>query len=64
MPTGGVDATEESIRGWFGAGAACVGMGSKLMRKDLVAAGDWAGITAQVQQALAWIREARKGASV
>jgi 2-dehydro-3-deoxyphosphogluconate aldolase/(4S)-4-hydroxy-2-oxoglutarate aldolase len=57
MPTGGVDATEENIKGWFRAGAACVGMGSKLIRKDLVAAGDWAGITAQVQRVLAWIRE-------
>ena len=60
MPTGGVDATEESIKSWFRAGAACVGMGSKLIRKDLVAAGDWDGITAQVQQVLAWIREARE----
>ena len=60
MPTGGVDATEENIKGWFRAGAACVGMGSKLIRKDLVAAGDWAGITANVQQVLAWIREARE----
>jgi 2-dehydro-3-deoxyphosphogluconate aldolase/(4S)-4-hydroxy-2-oxoglutarate aldolase len=59
MPTGGVDATEESIKSWFRAGAACVGMGSKLIRKDLVAAEDWDGITAQVQQVLAWIREVR-----
>ena len=60
MPTGGVDATEENISDWFKAGAACVGMGSKLIRKDLVAAGDWAGITATVRQVLAWIREARE----
>jgi 2-dehydro-3-deoxyphosphogluconate aldolase/(4S)-4-hydroxy-2-oxoglutarate aldolase len=60
MPTGGVDATEESIRGWFRAGAACVGMGSKLVRKDLVARGDWAEITATVRQVLEWIREARE----
>jgi 2-dehydro-3-deoxyphosphogluconate aldolase/(4S)-4-hydroxy-2-oxoglutarate aldolase len=59
MPTGGVDATEESIEAWFGAGAACVGIGSKLVRKDLVAAGDYAGITRKVAQVLAWIREAR-----
>jgi 2-dehydro-3-deoxyphosphogluconate aldolase/(4S)-4-hydroxy-2-oxoglutarate aldolase len=59
MPTGGVDATEESIRAWFGAGAACVGIGSKLVRKDLVAAGDFGGITQKVAQVLAWIREAR-----
>jgi 2-dehydro-3-deoxyphosphogluconate aldolase/(4S)-4-hydroxy-2-oxoglutarate aldolase len=59
MPTGGVDATEESIKAWFEAGVACVGMGSKLIRKDLVAAGDWAEITIKVCQVLQWIREAR-----
>ncbi|MEJ2559664.1 MAG: bifunctional 4-hydroxy-2-oxoglutarate aldolase/2-dehydro-3-deoxy-phosphogluconate aldolase [Anaerolineae bacterium] len=59
MPTGGVDATQESIKAWFGAGVACVGMGSKLIRKDLVAAGNWAEITATVRQVLAWIKEAR-----
>jgi 2-dehydro-3-deoxyphosphogluconate aldolase/(4S)-4-hydroxy-2-oxoglutarate aldolase len=59
MPTGGVDATEESIHAWFGAGAACVGIGSKLVRKDMVAAGDYGGITQKVAQVLAWIREAR-----
>ena len=59
MPTGGVDATQESIDAWFGAGVTCVGIGSKLVRKDLVAAGDWEGITANVKQVLAWIREAR-----
>lgn len=32
MPTGGVDATEESTKAWFEAGVACVGMGSKLIR--------------------------------
>ena len=60
MPTGGVDATEESIKGWFAAGVACVGMGSKLITKDLVAAGDFDAISKKVAQVLAWIREARK----
>jgi 2-dehydro-3-deoxyphosphogluconate aldolase/(4S)-4-hydroxy-2-oxoglutarate aldolase len=59
VATGGVDATEESIRGWFEAGVACVGMGSKLIRKDLVAAGDFDAITKTVAQVLAWIKEAR-----
>jgi 2-dehydro-3-deoxyphosphogluconate aldolase/(4S)-4-hydroxy-2-oxoglutarate aldolase len=59
MPTGGVDATEESIKAWFGAGVACVGTGSKLIRKDLVAAGNWAEITAKVRQVLDWIKKAR-----
>jgi 2-dehydro-3-deoxyphosphogluconate aldolase/(4S)-4-hydroxy-2-oxoglutarate aldolase len=60
MPTGGVDATEENIKGWFRAGAACVGMGSKLISKDLVAAGNWTEITARVRHVLAWIKEARE----
>jgi len=59
MPTGGVDATEESIRAWFKAGAACVGMGSKLITKDLVAARDFDAISSKVAQVLAWIKEAR-----
>jgi 2-dehydro-3-deoxyphosphogluconate aldolase/(4S)-4-hydroxy-2-oxoglutarate aldolase len=59
MPTGGVDATEESIMAWFGAGVACVGIGSKLVRKEWVAAGDWMAITAQVRKVLAWIQKAR-----
>ena len=62
MPTGGVDASEESIRAWFSAGVACVGIGSKLIRKDLVAAGSWSEIAATARQVLAWIRQAR-GAS-
>ncbi len=59
MPTGGVAATEESIRAWFEAGVSCVGIGSKLVRKDLVAAGNWAEITCLVRQVLGWIKEAR-----
>jgi 2-dehydro-3-deoxyphosphogluconate aldolase/(4S)-4-hydroxy-2-oxoglutarate aldolase len=56
MPTGGVDATEESIKAWFEAGVVCVGIGSKLIRKDLVAAGNWADITALVHQVVDWIK--------
>ncbi len=59
MPTGGVDATEESIRAWFGAGVACVGIGSKLITKQLVAANDFDGISVKVAQVLAWIRDTR-----
>jgi len=44
MPTGGVAPTEENLRGWFEAGVACVGMGSKLVRADLVAAGNFDAI--------------------
>ncbi|TVZ26698.1 2-dehydro-3-deoxyphosphogluconate aldolase/(4S)-4-hydroxy-2-oxoglutarate aldolase [Gillisia sp. Hel_I_86] len=34
MPTGGVEPTEESISQWLNAGAYCVGIGSKLMKRD------------------------------
>ena len=63
IPTGGVSPTKENIYGWIQAGAACVGMGSKLITKEAVAAGDYASITANVRQVLAWIKEARGGQS-
>jgi 2-dehydro-3-deoxyphosphogluconate aldolase/(4S)-4-hydroxy-2-oxoglutarate aldolase len=60
MPTGGVDATKkENVQAWIRAGAACLGIGSKLIRKDLVAAGDFDTIRDNVRQTLAWIEEAR-----
>jgi 2-dehydro-3-deoxyphosphogluconate aldolase/(4S)-4-hydroxy-2-oxoglutarate aldolase len=59
MPTGGVEATRESIRQWFGAGVAAVGIGSKLVSRDLVAAGDYAQISGRVAQVLTWIAETR-----
>ena len=57
MPTGGVDASEESVKAWFQAGVVCVGMGSKLFRKDLMAAGDYPAISATVAQVLKWIQQ-------
>lgn len=34
MPTGGVSPTKENLEAWFKAGVTCVGMGSKLIKKD------------------------------
>jgi 2-dehydro-3-deoxyphosphogluconate aldolase/(4S)-4-hydroxy-2-oxoglutarate aldolase len=59
LPTGGVDATWENLKGWFDAGVTCVGMGSKLVRKDMVASQDWEGLTNLTAQCLTWIRKAR-----
>lgn len=59
MPTGGVSAEEENIKGWINAGAVCVGMGSKMVRKDWLAAGEYDKITENARQVLQWIREAR-----
>jgi 2-dehydro-3-deoxyphosphogluconate aldolase / (4S)-4-hydroxy-2-oxoglutarate aldolase len=52
MPTGGVEPTEASLAAWFDAGAACVGMGSQLIRRDLVVAGDWEELTESVRSVL------------
>lgn len=52
MPTGGVDTSEENLKGWFDAGATCVGMGSKLISKELVASKDYALLTSKVKDVL------------
>jgi 2-dehydro-3-deoxyphosphogluconate aldolase/(4S)-4-hydroxy-2-oxoglutarate aldolase len=61
MPTGGVESTEASLKAWFDAGVACVGMGSNLVTKELLQGKDYAGITAKVQEVLALIRKIRGG---
>jgi 2-dehydro-3-deoxyphosphogluconate aldolase/(4S)-4-hydroxy-2-oxoglutarate aldolase len=63
MPTGGVDPTEDSLRAWFEAGAACVGIGSKLFPKQILDSGDYPAITQNVERVLGWIQEARAGRS-
>ncbi|MCL1625728.1 bifunctional 4-hydroxy-2-oxoglutarate aldolase/2-dehydro-3-deoxy-phosphogluconate aldolase [Bacteroides caecicola] len=60
MVTGGVEPTQENLKGWIKAGVYCVGMGSKLFPKDTIAAGDWAYITNKCREVLAYIREARQ----
>lgn len=59
MVTGGVEPERENLQAWVKAGVACVGMGSKLFPKEVIAAGDWATITKKSREALAYIAEAR-----
>ena len=59
MVTGGVEPTKENLTAWFKAGVFCVGMGSKLFPKDVVAAEDWSAITAKCKEAFAYINEAK-----
>ncbi len=59
MPTGGVSPTEDNLRSWFKAGAACVGMGSQLISKDVIADGDYQGLEKRVREALEIIRKIR-----
>jgi 2-dehydro-3-deoxyphosphogluconate aldolase/(4S)-4-hydroxy-2-oxoglutarate aldolase len=63
MPTGGVDASEESLRAWFGAGVACVGIGSNLITKQLLEKQDYAGIEARVRDTVRLIAALRPGKS-
>jgi 2-dehydro-3-deoxyphosphogluconate aldolase / (4S)-4-hydroxy-2-oxoglutarate aldolase len=57
MPTGGVDATEESIASWFEAGASAVGMGGKLVSKALMEAGDTKAIEEKAREVLKLIQK-------
>jgi 2-dehydro-3-deoxyphosphogluconate aldolase / (4S)-4-hydroxy-2-oxoglutarate aldolase len=59
MPTGGVDATPESIGAWIKAGACCVGMGSNLIRKDFLSKKDYPAISATVKSVLEMVTAAR-----
>ena len=59
MPTGGVTPEEDNLRAWFSAGVACVGMGSNLVRKAWVEAGQFAEIEALTRTTLERIRAIR-----
>jgi 2-dehydro-3-deoxyphosphogluconate aldolase/(4S)-4-hydroxy-2-oxoglutarate aldolase len=59
MPTGGVDTSEESLSAWFAAGVTCVGIGSKLVSKDVVAQADWEALRERTADAIATIARIR-----
>lgn len=56
MITGGVEPTEKSISEWFGAGAACVGLGSQLFTKEVFEKQDWKKLELTVRYVLEVIR--------
>ena len=60
MPTGGVSPTEENLKAWFNAGVTCVGMGSQLISKDIIAKKDYKKLEHDVKAALALIKKIRK----
>jgi 2-dehydro-3-deoxyphosphogluconate aldolase / (4S)-4-hydroxy-2-oxoglutarate aldolase len=59
MPTGGVSLEKENLQGWFKAGVCAVGMGSKLVSKQLLDARDYDKIQELTKQAIDTIREIR-----
>lgn len=59
MPTGGVEPTRESLTAWFKAGVWCVGMGSQLFPKEVIARKDYGYIENKVAEAMEIIRSLR-----
>ena len=58
-PTGGVDLT--TAADWLKAGAVCLGVGSALVKKDLIQAKDWKGLTKLAKQFADIVRQTRGG---
>ena len=59
MPTGGVDTSKENLKQWFDAGVTCVGMGSKLFTKDIMANKDYDLLAKKAKELTETIKEIR-----
>ncbi|MGW9685040.1 bifunctional 4-hydroxy-2-oxoglutarate aldolase/2-dehydro-3-deoxy-phosphogluconate aldolase [Flagellimonas sp. 2504JD1-5] len=59
MPTGGVSTDEDNLKAWFDAGVTCVGMGSKLISKEIIANKDYKGLQEKVSETLELIKKLR-----
>lgn len=59
MPTGGVDLDRENIAGWFKAGVCAVGMGSKLISKQLLEQKDYAKIEGLTKEAMEIVKSVK-----
>jgi len=59
MPTGGVSPDRENLSAWFNAGVTCVGMGSQLISKEIIAKEDYEALKLKVAQTLQIIKEVR-----
>jgi 2-dehydro-3-deoxyphosphogluconate aldolase/(4S)-4-hydroxy-2-oxoglutarate aldolase len=56
MPTGGVELDKDNITTWFKAGVSAVGMGSKLITKELLETKNYAQITATTKEVITIIK--------
>ena len=52
MPTGGVTTEENNLRGWFDSGVLCVGIGSKLISKEILLNKDYVTLKKDVAKTL------------
>ncbi|MCR9227196.1 MAG: bifunctional 4-hydroxy-2-oxoglutarate aldolase/2-dehydro-3-deoxy-phosphogluconate aldolase [Flavobacteriaceae bacterium] len=60
MPTGGVSTERGNLEAWFGAGVTCVGMGSKLISREILDNGDYTALENKVRQTMGVIDSIRK----
>ena len=59
MPTGGVSTEEANLKAWFDAGVTCVGLGSKLISKEILSKKDFDGLETLVRRTLKTIAKIR-----
>ena len=60
MPTGGVDTSKENIEGWFKAGVCAVGMGSKLVSKEVMANKQYKVLIEETKKVMAIIKDCKQ----
>ena len=60
MPTGGVTPDEQNLGRWFKVGVHCVGMGSQLFPKEVLANGDFDFITGTCRKCLAIVQKLKQ----
>ncbi|MBG9377172.1 bifunctional 4-hydroxy-2-oxoglutarate aldolase/2-dehydro-3-deoxy-phosphogluconate aldolase [Panacibacter sp. DH6] len=59
MPTGGVEVDEQNMGAWFKAGVVAVGLGSKVISKDVLANKDYDTVSTLAAKALAIVQKLR-----
>lgn len=60
MPTGGVELTEKNLTDWFKTGVIAVGLGSKLITKEVLESQQYDQLTALTQQGLELVRSIKR----
>ena len=59
MPTGGVLNDKNNIISWINSGAICLGMGSKLITKEIVESENYERLTKDVRNILSIIKSSK-----
>ncbi len=60
MPTGGVEVNKDNLSAWFKSGVVAVGMGSKLITKEILEKKDYETLTLKTREAIALVQEAKR----